>query len=57
MADAHGLPGIAWEAQAALGDRERATAIAAALAASAGDERLGAGLIEAAQRTVRKAPR
>jgi len=57
LADAHGLPGIAWEAQAALGDRERATAIAAALAASAGDERLGAGLIEAAQRTVRKAPR
>jgi hypothetical protein len=57
LADAHGLPGIAWEALAALGDHDRATAIASALAASAGDERLGAALIEAAQRTARKPPR
>ena len=49
LAAEHGLPGVEWEARAALGERERSDAIVARVAASVGDERLAAGFVRAAQ--------
>jgi class 3 adenylate cyclase len=48
LASEHGLPGVEWEARAALGQREQSDAIVARVAASVGDERLAAGFVRAA---------
>jgi hypothetical protein len=49
LAAEHELPGVEWEARAALGQREQSDAIVARLAASVGDEVLAAGFVRAAQ--------
>jgi class 3 adenylate cyclase/tetratricopeptide (TPR) repeat protein len=48
LAAVHGLPAVEWEACAALGRSADSRAAVERLAASAGDDRLAAGLLEAA---------